>query len=181
MKNFPNITTKTGDTGQTSLYSGGKVSKTSINIKTVAQIDLFSSSLGLCHKYSDSEVLDSILKIQDRLTLLMGEVATSLEKIPDYRKKKKAITEVDIKYLEDASSNLRNYLSGIGYKLNPWVLYGEEGEASAYFDYARAYARMCEISLWELADVGYREMLAKYFNRLSDYLFLLGRYVSTFS
>lgn len=176
---IPNIITKTGDKGSTSMYSGEIVPKTSLRMIAIGKIDSFSSFLGLCHVLCDAKTLETIINIQKRLTLLMGEIATSPKEIIKFYDKKEAICNRDVEYLEEAAEFLRNSLNDAGYKLKPWIIYGQEGHASAQFDAARAICRETEISVWQVVEAeGVRTILAQYLNRLSDYLFLLGRFSS---
>ena len=184
MKKFPKIITKGGDGGQTSRWSGERIDKSSTIIEAISFIDLFDSSLGLLYSHlgntiDDSEILDSIKKIQTRLIYVKGEISTSDGKFREsFYKKSKPITPVDVDYLEKCSEKFRQILEERGYEINTWVTYGEEGELSAKIDYCGRLCRLCEVKICQIKEENIRGIIKIYINRLSDYLYLLARYFS---
>ena len=183
---LPNISTKGGDNGETSLWSGDRVSKNHPAIKCVCELDLFDSAIGLIYsKLNDSithlEIADSLDKIQSRLVYLKGEIATHPREWDKFRKKFKPITDVDVDYIDKACQNFKEALEGQGYEIKGWIRYGEEGDISAIIDYCRGLCRKSEIEIYELDDAlihsKISEPIKKYMNRLSDYLFWIARFL----
>ena len=77
------VYTRTGDRGQTSLYTGERVSKGSLRVETYGTIDEVDSVLGSARALVvHQNVKETIFKIQKDLWLLMADVA-SLGKEPN--------------------------------------------------------------------------------------------------
>jgi cob(I)alamin adenosyltransferase len=182
MSNIPQISTKTGDSGRTSLYSGEKVPKNSPAIKCVAKLDTFDSALGLIIPKlgNKKDVKQSIQHIQSRLVHLKGEIATSPMNWAFYIRRSEAINEDDVKYLDEKGNEIKSQLEEEDYEIKGWISYGAEGELSSLFDFARSLCREAEVEIADFAVVcGYEGELNKqikvYINRLSDYLYWLAR------
>jgi|AntRauTorckE6833_2_1112554.scaffolds.fasta_scaffold07147_2 cob(I)alamin adenosyltransferase len=175
MKNkLPNISTKSGDTGTTSLYSGERLLKSNGIFECLAKLDSLDSYLGILRNVGlDHTIADSILKIQDRLIYLKGEIATHPSKWGDYKKKQPAISPVDVDYLDKCGERLRTMLEEQEYKITGWVLYGDEGLKSSHIDMARALCREAEVYVTKLTSDNY---ITQYINRLSDYLYWVARF-----
>ena len=61
------IYTRTGDSGETGLAGGGRVSKTSLAIEAVGTIDELNAVLGIVRSYSiTDEVQNQLQQIQSR-------------------------------------------------------------------------------------------------------------------
>jgi len=185
MKNnkLPIISTKTGDKGETSLWSGQRVPKNHPAIKCVCEIDLFDSSMGLLHDLiQHSNVYGVIIDIQFDLVYLKGEIATHPRDWNKYRKNNKYISQSNVKYLDKKCDEIKTKLENKEYKISGWVIYGGEGRISAHFDYIRSLCRKVEIEIYNLddkiKDENISESIKQYINRLSDYLYLLARYFS---
>ena len=188
MPMIPNIITKTGDGGTTSLWDGTRVSKTDPRIACVGELDLFHAALGcarctLCAAQPvEAEILRHFDLFQQRLFSLMGEVATSNEAKEAFRlnEKNRPIAAVDIERVEEVCQWLRDTLNARGCTLKQWAVYGTGGTPEAAFDFARAQCRAAERALWGLREAGYdiRPEMTTFTNRFSDMLFLVGRLVS---
>lgn len=163
------IYTKTGDQGLTSLIGGTRVKKSHLRIETYGTVDELNSYLGLV---GDQPVnagrVDFLRQIQDRLftigALLASDPEKSRMKLPDLR-------ESDVEALEKAIDTMDQHIP----PLRVFVLPG--GHQSVSFCHiARCVCRRAErlvIALQEESAVG--ELVVKYLNRLSDYLFVLSR------
>lgn len=169
------IVTKTGDGGETSLYTGERVAKNSPIIKCLAKLDTFDSWLGIVYVNLNSN--DNIRQIQKDLILIKGEVASSLGSFSlNKHKTKNKFTKSKITYLDNLCLDLEKDITDIHYPNTGWIMYGDEGELSALVDYARALCRECEVELVDLTiGTPFNKNMKKYLNRLSDYLFLLAR------
>ena len=164
------IYTKTGDTGQTSLIGGRRVSKADLRIDSYGTVDELNSWIGLLRDQSVNEFRKDLLKeIQDRLFTIGAELATDPGKAP--KQAMPAIVATDITLLENEMDAMDAELP----ELRVFVLPG--GHQSVSFAHlARTVCRRAErlvIALNETAPVD--PLLIQYLNRLSDYLFMLSR------
>jgi cob(I)alamin adenosyltransferase len=168
------VYTKSGDQGKTQLIGGEKVSKASERIDCYGTIDELNATVGMCLSALEGtggqEVLDSkLLRIQNELfnvgTQLATPDATRRETMPD-------ISEEHITQLEEEMDALNEELPD----LRSFVLPGGSASSSA-FHLARTVCRRAEravVALADTTDVDARHL--KYLNRLSDALFVFGRY-----
>ena len=163
------IYTKTGDSGTTSLLGGARVSKAHVRIEAYGTVDELNSYIGLLGDQLVNDSRKSFLKsIQDRLFTLGAELATEpgKDKIvkPD-------LYETDIEKLEKAIDEMNDSLA----QLKSFVLPG--GHQSVSFCHiARCVCRRAErITIALNEDQPVDVLTIKYLNRLSDYLFVLGR------
>lgn len=163
------IYTKTGDSGTTSLLGGARVSKAHIRIEAYGTVDELNSYIGLLR---DQEVNDSrkdfLKELQDRLFTLGAELATEPGKD---KVVKPSLFDADIELLEHAMDEMDQGLE----PLKNFILPG--GHQSISFAHlARCVCRRAERITIALNDQEPVDALAiKYLNRLSDYLFILGR------
>lgn len=181
---IPNISTKTGDTGQTSLWSGERVSKNHPAMKAESSLDMLDTSIGVMYEYLDDykELRGSLRKIQTRMRHLKGEVATHPRAWDDFRKRHNPIVKKDVDNLDLWCENIRQNLSDNDYEIKGFVRYGKEGIVSARFDRLRAECRDAEGVLYDLDDAmsnaSISSEIKQYINRLSDYFWLLARYTA---
>ncbi|TND07621.1 MAG: ATP:cob(I)alamin adenosyltransferase [Bacteroidetes bacterium] len=163
------IYTKTGDKGQTSLIGGTRVPKHHIRIEAYGTVDELNSWMGMLRDtIADQDVVSLLLEIQDRLFTIGSSLASDPEKskmkIPDLR-------EEDITALEQAIDKMNETLP----PMRNFVLPGGHPTVS-HCHVARCVCRRaerCTIALSEESPVN--ELVIKYLNRLSDYLFVLSR------
>ena len=172
------IYTKTGDKGETSLYGGTRVSKASARVESYGNIDELNSFIGVAKsQITNNEVLEQLKKIQFDLFTLGSESATPVDKLTLANGKSRLsliITESEIEELEHWMDAMETHLEALQYFILPGG-----GNAATSLHVARTVCRRAERSLIflnESEDV--RPELIKYLNRLSDYLFVLARYVS---
>lgn len=163
------IYTKTGDKGTTALIGGTRVAKSDLRIEAYGTVDELNSYIGLVR---DQEVnkkrMDILKEIQDRLFTIGALLATDPDKsgmkTPD-------LHEEDIVLLEQEIDSMTAEVP----PLRAFVLPG--GHQSVSFCHvARCVCRRAErlaIRLQQVSEV--EELVIKYLNRLSDYLFALCR------
>jgi cob(I)alamin adenosyltransferase len=167
------IYTKTGDTGTTALFGGKRVSKADLRIDTYGTVDELNSHIGLVR---DQEInqkrASTLIEIQDRLftigSILATEPGNTKVKIP-------ALAESDIQFLEKEIDTMEEALP----PMKTFVLPGGHPSVS-YCHIARTVCRRAErlvIALNESEKVD--TLVIQYLNRLSDYLFVLSRKVSS--
>ncbi|GAB3313238.1 cob(I)yrinic acid a,c-diamide adenosyltransferase [Larkinella ripae] len=164
------IYTKTGDTGQTSLIGGRRVSKAHHRIDAYGTVDELNSWIGLVRDQPVNETRKELLKeIQDRLFTIGAELATDPEKT--VKKPLPAIQDSDVEALEAAMDAMDAHLP----ELRAFVLPGGH-QAVSFAHLARTVCRRAERLVIALNDEETVDPLViQYLNRLSDYLFVLSR------
>jgi cob(I)alamin adenosyltransferase len=167
------IYTKTGDAGTTALFGGKRVSKADLRIDTYGTVDELNSWVGVLRDQSaNSERQEELIEIQDRLftigSILATEPGNTKVKIP-------ALGESDIHFLEKKIDAMDAALEPMKF----FVLPG--GDQSVSFCHvARTVCRRAERLVIALhAHEPVDAMVIKYMNRLSDYLFMLSRMITS--
>lgn len=166
------IYTKTGDDGQTSLIGGTRVPKHHLRIETYGTVDELNSHIGyIADQLTDMPDLKQILlKIQDRLFTIGASLASDPEKS---KMKTPDLLADDITLLENEMDKMSDALP----ELKSFILPGGNITASSCH-IARCVCRRCERLVTHLAETSFvHELILPYLNRLSDYLFVLARFV----
>ena len=173
------VYTKTGDTGTTALFGGTRVSKHNIRIESYGTVDELNSHIGLVRDQDMNHVYKQVLvEVQDRLFTVGAILATPPEKEMlkngQPRLQKLGIIESDIEFLENQIDIMEEALP----PMTHFVLPGGHQTVS-YCHIARCVCRRAERLAVHLNDIEPTdEMVIKYLNRLSDYLFVLARKLS---
>ena len=173
------VYTKTGDTGTTALFGGTRVSKHNIRIESYGTVDELNSHIGLVRDQDINHVYKQVLvEVQDRLFTVGAILATPPEKETlkngQPRLQKLGIIESDIEFLENQIDIMEEALP----PMTHFVLPGGHQTVS-YCHIARCVCRRAERLAVHLNDIEPTdEMVIKYLNRLSDYLFVLARKLS---
>lgn len=166
------IYTKTGDKGQTSLLGGKRVPKYHLRIETYGTIDELNSFVGLL---GDQPLEDNykniLLEIQNKLfvaeSLIAADQGSEVFSLP-------LITENDISLLENEIDEMNKVLP----PLSNFILPGGHQSVS-YAHVCRTITRRAERLIIRLAlDHDIDEIIIRYFNRLSDYFFVLARKIA---
>ena len=166
------IYTKTGDSGKTSLIGGTKVFKNNPRIETYGTVDELNSYVGLVADFTNDEHAKNILKeIQDRLFTIGSELACDPDKqtkvsIPDLHESDVELLEKEIDKMHAELPVMKNFILPGGIP------------AVSFTHIARCVCRRAErycVNLKE-NEGEVNELIIKYLNRLSDYLFTLARY-----
>jgi len=167
------IYTKTGDKGETSLIGGTRLPKHHIRIEAYGNVDELNSFVGLIRdNVSEKELFDLLIEIQDRLFTLGSLLASDPAK--DIKMQLPLIKEEDIVLLEKSIDKMNETLP----EMKHFVLPGGHTTVS-YCHVARCVCRRAERSVLKLAaNEKVDELIYKYLNRLSDYLFVLSRKLS---
>lgn len=163
------ITTKSGDTGETSLFGGKKVSKNSPVIEVIGALDELQAFIGFCKfvvGFDDGKDICKILdKVQDDLYRMMSVVGFEME----HPENIKEISEKDLEYLEKEGKKHEGEIKDLHNFVKPGT-----SEASSRFQIARTVCRRVERRMVEFEDaIGLPDLYLKYLNRLSDLLFVL--------
>lgn len=167
------IYTRTGDAGKTSLIGGTKVPKSHIRIDSYGTIDELNSYIGMVRdQLPDDHSRDVLKEIQDRLFTVGSSLACDPEKeplmkIPDLK-------ESDVDFLEREIDRMNEVLPA----MKNFILPG------GHLAISTAHVARCVCRRGERLCVALQEheefvdlLVLKYLNRLSDYLFVLARYI----
>ena len=165
------IYTKTGDKGQTALFGGTKVLKNHIRVETYGTVDELNAYIGLLRDLIDTPQYKAVLKdIQDLLFSIGATLATESPK-------KMIISNIklsDVQFLENQIDTMETTLE----PLKNFILSGGHQTVS-FCNVARTVCRRAERMVVALNAIHAVEPLTLiYLNRLSDYLFVLGRKVA---
>jgi cob(I)alamin adenosyltransferase len=163
------IYTKKGDSGETSLFGGDRVSKSSERIEAYGNVDEINSLVGLTASYDLSDKGTKYLrKVQEQLFVLGADLATP----PSSQTRINRIGKEDIQFLEDAIDEMEKDLE----TLKNFILPGGS-QPGATLHVARTVCRRAEratVACQEVDNVS--DECLKYLNRLSDFLFVVARY-----
>ena len=161
---------KNGDKGKTSLMDGKRVHKNDIQVDAYGTIDELISHIGLIRSMEINNDIEKILlEVQDKLMTCASNVATKKGKM----KSLPNIEESDILLLEQWIDTMDEKLS----PLDSFILPGGT-VISAQCHIARTVCRRAErivIGVTEEKEDFENNMVVKYLNRLSDFLFTLSR------
>jgi cob(I)alamin adenosyltransferase len=170
------VYTRGGDQGETSLIGGERVSKASLRLDCYGTVDETNATLGLVAEAlatsaAGPHLLPIVRRVQNELFNLGAELATAS---PEMREKLPRVEQRHIDALERDIDAVNDDLPA----LKTFVLPGG-GWASAYFHLARTVSRRAERLVVALAageDIG--PLPVRYLNRLSDALFVWGRWAT---
>lgn len=175
MVRLDKIYTKAGDSGQTSLGDGKRVSKNSIRISSYGTVDELNAILGIVSIYCSKKIKKIILQIQNDLFDLGADLC-----IPDGQENKRnkvkriKISNKQVTRLEKVIDEINKGLE----PLNSFILPGGALSA-AYLHHSRTVTRRAERLVVQLDSSNkgsINKNIIKYLNRLSDLLFVLARY-----
>lgn len=165
------IYTKTGDHGTTSLVGGSRVAKDDKRVEAYGTVDELNSHIGLL-----AEMLrdmkggyhDELKAVQRNLFTLQTLLATEDEaiyaRLPQLQEEEVEMLERQIDLISDQLPKLQNFVIAGGTL------------AGAQCHVARTVCRRAERCVVTLArEVKIDDVILRYLNRLSDYLFVLGR------
>ncbi len=167
------IYTKTGDLGKTSLIGGTKVPKSHLRIESYGTVDELNSYIGLLSDHLTDTHSKKILKeIQDRLFTVGSSLACDpdkepLMKIPDLKEKDIVLLEKEIDTMNETLPVMKSFI----------LPGGHVAVSTAHV--ARCVCRRTEricVNM-QIQKLFVEPLVIKYLNRLSDYLFVLARYI----
>jgi cob(I)alamin adenosyltransferase len=175
------IYTRTGDDGTTSLGTGARRKKYDLRIEAYGTLDEVNAVIGLVRLHTGgNNVLDAALgRIQNDLFDVEADLCLAGKGPGGARL---TVTDAQVAWLEGEIDRLNAELA----PLKSFILPGGS-PASAYLHLARTVCRRAERLMVELKDKdkdkdkdkeGVSEPSLKYVNRLSDYLFVAGRYAN---
>jgi len=166
------IYTLTGDDGTTSLSGGRRVPKHSVRVEAYGSVDELIAWVGLLRVHENNTVRSRVLVyIQDQLMRCAAALAydhtneKSRKILPD--SDCTLIIEKEIDKMEELLPELKNFILPGGSAL------------VSYCHIARCVCRRAERAVLRLNEAEESpEIVTKFLNRLSDYLFVLSRKIS---
>jgi cob(I)alamin adenosyltransferase len=165
------IYTKKGDKGETSLIGGSRVPKSDQRIEAYGTLDELNSFVGLIRDFSvDQEQKDTIGSIQSHIfiaeSIYAADSEATLVNLPKLAENDIELLEYEIDRMNEQLPVLKNFIIPGGH---PVV---------SYCHIARTVCRRAERLLVRIDSKDHdHELVIKYVNRLSDYLFVLARFV----
>jgi cob(I)alamin adenosyltransferase len=167
------IYTKSGDRGETALWGGGRVMKSHPRVNAYGTLDEANSMIGLALSFIPGEentIHDRLIQIQNELFQVGSELATQYgakNSCPFVEEREILRLEQEIDEMEMGLSPLQNFILPSG------------GSAGSALHLARTIVRRSERECVDLShNEPIRDEVIRYLNRLSDYLFVMARYVN---
>jgi cob(I)alamin adenosyltransferase len=173
------IYTKTGDSGETSLFGGKRVKKYDLRIESYGTIDELNSYIGLIRDQKiDTYTYNSLIKIQNELFSIGAMLATPQEnkKLKSGKKRLQSsiVSTDEITFLELEIDKMESGLT----PMTNFILPGGHTSVSICH-IARCICRRAErITVQLNEEQKINANILTYLNRLSDYLFVLARKLS---
>lgn len=167
------IYTKTGDKGGTSLIGGVRVPKSHIRIDSYGTVDELNSFLGMVNDMAaDAVIGDWLREIQDRLFTIGSVLATDPGK--EVKMKLPDLHDADVIWLEERIDTMNETLP----EMRSFILPGGN-LAGSTCHVARCVCRRAERICVAMHEQGefVPPVVIQYLNRLSDFLFVLSRYL----
>ena len=163
------IYTKKGDLGKTSIIGENDIHKHHIRIEAYGTVDELNSYLGLINSYNHNsfkENKEQLIYIQNCLFKIGASLAS--------KKLNNAIESSEITALEDFIDDMEKRLPILKSFILPGGIFW-----SSYAQISRSICRRCERRITELSlEHQVDPNIIKFMNRLSDYLFVLARYIN---
>ncbi len=172
------IATRTGDDGTTALMYGRRVPKSHPRVEACGTVDELNATLGLARATAEHDfVRDNLFAIQKDLVVLMGELGVQPEDLERYVKDGYPLVTPGLTAKLDA---LVHEIEAQNISFKGWATPGAS-KPSAALDLARTVCRRAERRVCALKESGELKNaeIFIYFNRLSDLLWLLARWVET--
>ena len=166
------VYTRKGDEGKTGLIGGTRVPKFALRIDAYGTVDELNSYLGLLRdKAVDESAKLMIITIQDRLFTIGSWLASDPEKgkmqLPEILKEDITLLEEEIDKMDEELEPMRFFVLPGGH------------ETVSFCHITRCVCRRAEHLVTELNEESkLNPLIMAYLNRLSDYLFVYGRFVS---
>jgi len=194
MVRITRVYTGSGDDGQTSLVDGSRVSKAHPRLQLVGTLDELNSLLGVAlmeteripTKHSDGGERKNVKEVQHIVTISLQRIQQELFDLgAELACPKNKIPEGIILLEQNVSDNLLSEMDSMQKELLPLESFILPGGIApiANLHVVRSVVRRAERLLIELINEegtdSVRPFIQKYFNRLSDWLFILARWIST--
>lgn len=168
------VYTKTGDDGTTGLVGGTRVKKFDVRLEAYGTVDELNASIGVLRSYKlPDDVIKLLIQIQNKLFNIGSSLAS--DKKGEAFTANLAITEKDIQVLEIAIDKFEDNLPALTHFILPG---GDLAVAQCHV--ARTVCRRAERRIIEFSEQAtVQPEIIKYINRLSDFLFVLSRKITS--
>jgi len=172
------IYTRTGDDGTTALGTGERRKKYDLRIDAYGTLDEVNAVIGVVrlHTGTDAALDGMLMRTQNDLFDVEADLCMPTEKGKGPGGARLNVTDAQVEWLERQIDRLNAELS----PLKSFILPGGSA-AAAYLHLARTICRRAERLMVELNDKPNENVTPaalKYVNRLSDFLFVAGRYTN---
>jgi cob(I)alamin adenosyltransferase len=176
MVNLTRIYTRTGDDGTTNLGDMSKTSKLDLRLAAYADVDEANSHIGFAISLGtlDEDVVAVLTHVQNDLFDVGADLSCPVVDNPKYPP-----LRVEPEYIDRLEGWCDHYNERLP-KLRSFILRGGTPAAAAVH-IACTVTRRAERSAWAALEEhgdSMNVLAAKYLNRLSDLLFILGRYAN---
>jgi cob(I)alamin adenosyltransferase len=163
------IATTRGDTGQTGLAGGIRVSKAAVRVEAYGTVDELNASLGLARSMCENAAIAGLTQSIQRELFKVG---SALATPPDSPKPQVPIEPAMV----DRLTAEVHRIEAIDGMLSDWSVSGDLTVAAAY-NLARTICRRAERAVVRLTESGdpVQPAILAYLNRLSDLLWLFAR------
>lgn len=169
MVRLTRIYTKTGDSGETGMGDGSRISKASPRVTAIGAVDETNAAIGIARLDAEGDQDAMLARIQNDLFDLGADLS-----VPEDGRKAEGrlrIVEIQVERLEREIDAMNETLA----PLTSFILPGGTALA-AHLHLGRTIARRAEIAMVALAEKEQINPAAlRYINRLSDHLFVLAR------
>ncbi|HEY0626789.1 MAG TPA: cob(I)yrinic acid a,c-diamide adenosyltransferase [Allosphingosinicella sp.] len=174
MVKLTKIYTRTGDSGETGLVDGSRVSTADARMAAIGDVDEANSAIGVALLHvMDERARQMLSRIQNELFDLGADLATPGE---DF-----AQSEMTLRIAPEQIERLESEIDEMNEALEPlrsFILPGGEAGA-AHLHLARTIVRRAErVAVAASREVQLNPLALTYLNRLSDHLFVTARYVA---
>jgi cob(I)alamin adenosyltransferase len=169
MVRIDRVTTRGGDQGETSLGDGTRLRKDALRIEAIGAVDEANAAIGLLRLHANAAADAMLSAIQNDLFDVGADLA-----VPGDAGERLRLTDAPAARLEAEVAAMNAVLA----PLTSFVLPGGT-PAAAYAHLARTIARRAERRVVALAaQETLNPAIARFLNRLSDHLFVLGRHLN---
>lgn len=164
------IYTRTGDTGETGLVDGSRVSKADARLQAMGDVDEANSAIGVAIAgLASADVRAQLTRIQNDLFDLGADLATPGDDFTP--------SEMVLRIVPAQVARLEAEIDAMNAGLPPLTSFILPGGAAAALHVARAVTRRAERAVAAMGEDANPQALA-YLNRLSDFLFVACRHVN---
>ena len=168
------IYTRTGDDGTTGLVDGSRIAKDDPRMAAIGDVDELNSALGvaIC-EIADDALVQELRNVQNDLFDLGADLATPAETDDDF-----SPSEMVLRIVPSQVERLESLIAPATAALDPLTSFILPGgtKAAAAIHLVRAVARRTERTCVAAGtEMALNPQALAYVNRLSDYLFVLGR------
>ena len=176
------VYTRTGDKGETSLYSGDRVAKNSPSIEAIGDLDELNANLGLVLSFIPD--LSDLYPLKKQLIWIQHALFDAGAAVATPHTAKSEVKKQKTTFDSQAVSSLETWIDQLTEPLKPLTAFILPGghPCASFLHQARTTCRRAERRVLCLieSEPQVKDVLT-YLNRLSDYLFTASRYVNHFT